>query len=155
MNPDKKIRRLQSLLYTSGVGTILFSLWSGIRGIEIIFAALREGRITGDGIIDDRYLNVFAGILAFFLMFCVVGAYVYIGRKAIRTSLGEKTSWKYIVLSVFFVVSSARSYVSAIFTLPPAEWIRDGGMILSLIDFTSLVILAEVAVFSILLKKQR
>ena len=42
MNPDKKVRRLQGLLYTSGVGTILISIWSGIRGIESLFEICNE-----------------------------------------------------------------------------------------------------------------
>lgn len=100
-------------------------------------------------------MNVLAGILVFFLMFCMTGVYIYIGRKAILTSLGRKTSCKYIVLSIIWVASSAKSYVSAFLTRNPAEWIHEGGIVLSVIDFTSLVILAEVAVFSILLKKLR
>ena len=37
MNPDKRVRRVQSLLYTNGVGVILFSIWTGLRGIESLF----------------------------------------------------------------------------------------------------------------------
>ena len=71
------------------------------------------------------------------------------------TSLGRKTSNNYIVLSILLVISSAKSYISDFFTLAPSEWIHTGGIVLSVIDFTSLVILAEVSVFSILLKKLR
>lgn len=42
MNPDKKVRRVQSLLYTSGLGTVLFSIWSGIRGLESLFEIWKE-----------------------------------------------------------------------------------------------------------------
>ena len=44
MNPDKKVRRVQSLLYTSGVGVILFSIWTGLRGIEGLFEVWSELR---------------------------------------------------------------------------------------------------------------
>ena len=44
MNPDKKVRRVQSLLYTSGVGVILFSIWTGLRGIESLFEVWNELR---------------------------------------------------------------------------------------------------------------
>ena len=43
MNPNKKIRRLQSMLYTSGAGIILFSLWFGIQGVE--FFTFRESAL--------------------------------------------------------------------------------------------------------------
>lgn len=151
MNPDKKIRRLQSLLYTSGAGTVLFSIWSGIRGIALFFEELREKQSVWNEILN----NEVAGILVFFLMLCIICVYVYIGRKAMMTSLGRKTSNNYIVLSILLVISSAKSYISDFFTLAPSEWIHTGGIVLSVIDFTSLVILAEVAVFSILLKKLR
>ena len=53
MNPDKKVRRVQSLLYTSGVGIILFSIWSGLRGIESLFEAWKElSREYGAGTVN-------------------------------------------------------------------------------------------------------
>lgn len=155
MNPSKKIRRLQSLLYTSGAGTILFSLWSGIRGIQIFFEKFRELRAAGDEILNQKYMGVFAGILMFILLFCVVGVYVYIGRKAMRASLGKKTGSRYILVAILVLINSVHSYVSDFLTLSLSEWIHKDGIMLSVIDFTSSVILAEVVVFSILLKKMR
>ena len=155
MNPNKKIRRLQSLLYTSGFGTILFSLWWGIRGTGIMYTLLREIPISGEDVISDEMMNRIAMILVVFIVTCLIGVYLYIGRKAMLASLGRKTSNKYIVLAVFFLAGSIETYISNLFTRSPAQWFNLGGIVLSLIDFTSNVILAEVIVFSILLKIQR
>ncbi len=155
MNPNKKIRRLQSLLYTSGVGTILFSLWWGIRGTGIVYALLKEMPISGDGGISAETMTRIAGILIFLIVSCLIGVYLYIGRKAMLTSLGKKTGNLYIVLAILFLADSIKAYISNMINLPPSQWINTGGIMLSMIDLTSNVILAEVVVFSILLKWQR
>ncbi|WP_432627317.1 hypothetical protein [Brotaphodocola sp.] len=155
MNPNKKIRRLQSLLYTSGAGIILFSLWSGIRGIESFYRTLRETPEVLREILNDRTQSIVLGIVIFFMFFGVIGIYVYIGRKAILTSLGQKTGRKYLILASVTFVSSMALYLSEFFTSSPSEWLHIDDLILTLIDLTSDVILAEVVVFSILLKKLR
>lgn len=155
MNPNKKIRRLQSLLYTSGAGTILFSLWWGIRGFGILYTILRKTPISGDGVISDEMMNRIAGILMLFLVAGLMGLYLYIGRQAMLTSLGRKTGNKYIVLAFLFLADSIKEYISNVMNLPPSQWLSSGEIMLSVIDITSNVILAEVVVFSILLKRQR
>lgn len=155
MNPNKKIRRLKSLLYTSGVGMILFSLWSGIRGIESFYRTLRETPEIFGEILNDKTQSMLIGIIVFFLLFIGMGMYLYIGRKAMLAALGKKTGKKYLIFASVLLVSSIAMDFSNFFTLSPSEWIHMDDIILTLIDLTSDVILAEVVVLSILLRKKR
>lgn len=155
MNPNKKIRRLQSLLYTSGRGTILFSLWSVIRGFAEIYDFFRKPAESGESGISAEMLKTLSLFIVFILIILLLSLYTYIGRKAIQTSLGKKTSNKYIVLAIITVVFSASSYVPGLLTLTPSTLLHSDDIMLTIIDFTSDVILAEVVVFSVLLKKLR
>ena len=150
MNPDKKIRRLQSLLYTSGAGTILFSLWSGIRGMGAFFEGLNE--ISGH---DNEVSEVILGISFFIVLFCFLSFYIYIGKKAIDASLGKCKGNAYIVMALISVVISLAAHISDFISSQSLEWTNIEDMILFVIDFTSNVILVEVVVFSILLRKWR
>lgn len=155
MNPNKKIRRLQSLLYTSGRGTILFSLWSVIRGLGEIYNLFRKPIESGESGISAGTLKTFSLFTVLILIICILSLYTYIGRRAIQTSLGRKTSNKYIVLAIIIIVFSASSYVPGLLTLTPSAWFNSDDIMLTIIDVTSDVILAEVVVFSVLLKKMR
>ena len=155
MNPDKRIRRLQSLLYTSGVGTILFSLWFGIRGIEFAYAFFRQAPPDGDGVIMDKSLNVLTGIVIFAMVFISIAWNLYIGLKAILTSLNKKTGNFYLVQAVFVLLTSVLSYVSDFVTRPASEWFNTNDILMTVINLTANVILAEVIIYSILLKKMR
>lgn len=155
MNPDKKIRRLQSLLYTSGVGCILFSLWSGIRGIEFAYTFTHQAVPSSDGVIMDESLTTIVGIVIFVTVFISIAWNLYIGRKAILASLNKKTGNLYIVLAIFVLLTSVISYLSDFVTRPPLEWFQTDDIIMAMINLTSNIILAEVIVYSILLKKMR
>lgn len=155
MNPDKKVRRLQSLLYTSGIGAILFSLWSGIRGIEVAYAFFRQAPPIDDSIVMDKSMSVIAGIFIFVLVFISIAWNLYIGRKAILASLNRKTGNLYIVLAILVLLTSVISYLFDFVTRPPSEWFHTDDIIMAMINLTSNIILAEVIVYSILLKKLR
>ena len=100
-------------------------------------------------------LKTLSIIIVFLLILFILSLYTYIGRRAIQTSLGKKTSNKYIVLAVITIVFSASSYVPGLLTLAPSALLHSDDIMLTIIDFTSDVILAEVVVFSVLLKKPR
>ena len=158
MNPDKKIRRLQSLLYTSGMGTILFSVWSVLRGIGGVYKMLREmpqngGENIGGENISGETLMIVSAIVIVLMIVMILWLYIYIGRRAMQTSLGIKTSNKYIILAILDLAFAAVVYISELVTQQPSEWLDD--IMLTIIDVTSDVILLEVVVFSILLKKLR
>ena len=111
MNPDKKVRRLQGLLYTSGVGTILFSIWSGIRGIESLFEIWKELPKEYGIELNSTVMNTILCLFIFLILMCSIFLYVYIGKTAMAVSCGEKKGNLYLVLSVLFNINSWALYV--------------------------------------------
>lgn len=155
MNPNKNIRRLQSLLYTSGIGTILFSIWSGIKGVSAFYESFKNGFTDGNEIITDKRM-IAAVVIIFIIIFGgSIWLYIYIGRKAMLTALGEKTSNKYIVLSIFILVLSVMTYGRSLLGFSLSDWFSLDNLVVTAINLTSDVILAETVAFSIILKKLR
>lgn len=154
MNPDKKIRRLQSLLYTSGAGTILFSIWSAIRQIGIFQEAKKEFANMGlddISIIAIRVIWVLVLVLILGLFFL----YVYIGLQAMSVSLGKSKGSAYMIWAFLLILLSLLSYGHDLTALKISEWLRVDNVLTVVIDITANIILGEVIVFSILLKKMR
>lgn len=151
MNPDKKVRRVQSLLYTSGVGIILFSIWSALRGIEGLFEVWNTlSREYGTG--SNSVVRIALCLFVFLILMLVTFLYVYIGKTAMDVSLGKKKSHCYIFLSALLTIVSWSLYISQ-FT--KGELFEIKTIIYILIDLTSNIILIEVIIFSLLLKKMR
>ena len=152
MNPDKKVRRLQGLLYTSGVGIILFSIWSGIRGIESLFEIWNELSQEYGTELTSIVIKIILCLFIFLILMCITFLYVYIGKTAMAVSCGEKKGNLYIVLSVLFNIISWSLYIPLFVN---REVFEIKTMIYIIIDLTSNIILIEVIVFSLLLKKMR
>ena len=152
MNPDKRVRRVQSLLYTNGVGVILFSIWTGLRGIESLFEVWNELRREYSTELESTVVSIvlYLFILAVLMFFTFL--YVYIGKTAIDISCGKKKSNLYIVLSVLLNILSWSLYISQ-FT--HGEMFEVKTAVYIMIDIMSNIILIEVIVFSFLLKKMR
>lgn len=152
MNPDKKIRRLNMLLYTSGAGTILFSLWSGIRGVISSFDAIKALPSMEEVGISDETIKMIIGIMILIIFIGSVLLSFYIGRKAMLTSLGKNKSNWYIILASISIILSMKTHIDSFVNNSMSEWFRTQDVILFIIDLTSNVILIEVVVFSVLLK---
>lgn len=152
MNPDKKIRHLQSLLYTSGVGTVLFSLWSAIRSIVTLVDELSH---TDLGTENDKVALMVGGMIVFFILAGMTILYIYIGKKAMAVAQGKGNGTVYIGFAVLLVVLSVFSYADDMRELSFAEWFEIRNVIFAVIDVTSNIILGEVIAFSIWLKKLR
>lgn len=152
MNPDKKVRRMQSLLYTSGVGTILFSIWSGIRGLESLFEIWKELAQEHGTEPGNTALRIILCLFIFVILMFITFLYVYIGKTAMDVGYGKKKGNLYIVLSVLFILLSWFLYISQ---FANREIFEVKTLIYLVIDLTSNIILIEVIVFSLLLKKMR
>ena len=152
MNPDKKVRRVQSLLYTSGVGVILFSIWTGLRGIESLFEVWSELRREHGTQLENTVITIILCLFILAVLMFFTFLYVYIGKTAIDVSCGKKKGNLYLVLSVLLNIISWSLYISQ-FT--HGEMFEVKTLVYIMIDITSNIILIEVIVFSFLLKKMR
>ena len=153
MNPSRKVRRLQSRLYTSGIGIILFSLWSFIRQAGILFEQLIDlQNFEEEMMLPKVAYTLIAGVI----LIIIIGTallYIYIGRRAMLVSQGRYKKNKYLVLAILVLIISTISYGSDIATSSVAELVAMRGIVLYAIDLTSNLILLEVIIYSILLKK--
>lgn len=155
MNPDKKVRRLQMLLYTSGVGTILFSLWSGVREIRMFMEEIQGISSIDNQLMSEEVVRTVSGIVFFFFLFWVVALHLYIGKTAIAVGLGKRKGNAYLVLASVILIFSVSTYIYDLISTQLFESLEMDRIILLAIDLTSDVILAEVVIFSILLKRKR
>ncbi len=112
MNPDKRVRRVQSLLYTGGVGVILFSIWTGLRGIEGLFEVWSELRREYGTEMENAVISMILCLFILAVLMFFTFLYVYIGKTAIDVSCGKKKSNLYIVLSVLLSILSWSLYIS-------------------------------------------
>ena len=152
MNPDKKVRRVQSLLYTSGVGVILFSIWTGLRGIEGLFEVWSELRRESGTEMENAVISMILCLFILAIMMFFTFLYIYIGKTAIDVSCGKKKGNLYLVLSVLLNIISWSLYISQ---CTHGEMFEVKTLVYIMIDITSNIILIEVIVFSFLLKKMR
>ena len=117
----------------------MFELWNELSqeyGIELI------GTVT----------KIVLCLLILLILMCVTFLYVYIGKTAMAVSCGEKKGNLYIALSVLFNIISWSLYIPQFVN---GEAFEAKTMIYLIIDLTSNIILIEVIVFSLLLKKMR
>lgn len=152
MNPDKKVRRVQGLLHTSGVGVILFSIWAGLRGIESLFEIWNELCQEHGTEPVNTAISIILCLFIFAMLMFFTFMHVYIGKTAIDVSCGKKKSNRYIVLSVLLIILSWSSYI---LQFAYGEMFEVKTLVYIIIDLTSNIILIEVIVFSLLLKKMR
>ena len=152
MNPDKKVRRVQGLLYTSGVGIILFSIWTGLRGIESLFEIWNELCQEYGTEMENTAISIILCLFIFAVLMFFTFMYVYIGKTAIDVSCGKKKGNMYIVLSVLLNIITWLSYI---LQFEHGEMFELKTIVYIIIDLTSNIILIEVIIFSLLLKKMR
>ena len=117
----------------------MFEVWSELR---------REYGTEMENAVISMILCLF--ILAIMMFFTFL--YIYIGKTAIDVSCGKKKGNLYLVLSVLLNIISWSLYIPQFVN---GEAFEVKTMIYLIIDLTSNIILIEVIVFSLLLKKMR
>ena len=155
MNPDKRIRRLQNLLYMSGIGTILFSIWTGIRGIVTFLPPLQNYPIENMDETSIFLIKLIMNIFIFVLFFFIILIYFCIGKAAISISFGKQCSFRFIFFCLLLLTVSIISYVYDFFITPDQSTIRMQDIAMTVLDLTANIILIEIVVFSIKLNRLR
>lgn len=129
-------------------------MWSGIRDLGIIFAKLREdpeiqGQLAGEN------LNIVLNVLFVIVIAYSILIHIYIGRKAMQFSLGRSKGKSYVALAAVLVLLSFITYVNDFRNHQLFASYEIDQAVLLVIDLTSNLILGEVVVCSILLKRWR
>ena len=147
---NAKARRLEINLMTLGTGVILFGVWSFIK-LALTFLIYKEdfGVIGSDENMAIAMIFIWALFVLAFLI------YFYIGKSARSEGKGKhKTIFYLIVTGAVILLGVASIVLEVIAVIPTPELYFSTGVSL-IIDATSLVILIEVMINAISLRKLR
>lgn len=149
---DATIRRLQNNLFTLGTGTIAFGIWTVIKYFLLCTVDIPNIIYSTGQIPDDIYR------IAFFIIVMTVAIFDFILRCVIGFSArsegrGKKKGWFYLITAIITILL----YVFGVITEITAMFSATEGLlnkiITLLIDTTSIVLIIEIIISSIKLKK--
>ena len=148
---ERKMRRYRNLLTVSGLGVIIFGLWSVLKTILLLF--MKEGILSE--IPDDTFVRVMFFLILGGILLIDVLIRLYVGLSARAEGFGKKKGYGYVVIAILMALASLTSLVLIFFdTNEQSLW----ELIVSVIvEATSLVVTIEslVAAFSVkMLKKE-
>ena len=142
-----KMRRYQNLLTVSGLGVIIFGLWTVLKTILLLF--LQEDMV--DDLPDGLFYRV--------LFFTLIGGVLlidflirlFVGLSARAEGFGKKKGYGYVVIAILMALASLTSLVLIFFdTNEQSLW----ELIVSVIvEATSLVVTIELLVAAFTVKK--
>ena len=160
------MRRSQNTLIVVGTGVILFSIWTVVKTLGLIFILKDESiaiaRKVADEIgisISDQHLYyiVLAVMLIIMLMFLAVRT--YIGRAAISEGRGVRRRKGYLILAVIMIIINTAA-VTANHLLPESqkflgELSTNNSLPAFIIEVTSMIMMAEMVFAAIRLRGAR
>lgn len=142
-----KMRRYQNLLTVSGLGVIIFGLWSVLKTILLLF--MRDevlGVLSND---PHTLAATLAGIGAILLIDIVIR--LFVGLSARAEGFGKKKGYAYIVFAVLMAIASTTSLVMVFFD---ANYKSITEMVVAVIvEVTSLIVTIELLVAAFTVKK--
>ena len=144
---ERKMRRYQNLLTVSGLGVIIFGLWSVLKTILLLF--MKEGILSE--IPDDTFVRVMFFLILGGILLIDVLIRLYVGLSARAEGFGKKKGYGYVVIAILMALASLTSLVLIFFdTNEQSLW----ELIVSVIvEATSLVVTIELLVAAFTVKK--
>ena len=144
---ERKMRRYQNLLTVSGLGVIIFGLWSVLKTILLLF--MKEGILSE--IPDDTFVRVMFFLILGGILLVDVLIRLYVGLSARAEGFGKKKGYGYVIIAILMALASLTSLVLIFFdTNEQSIW----ELIVSVIvEATSLVVTIELLVAAFTVKK--
>ena len=144
---ERKMRRYQNLLTVSGLGVIIFGLWSVLKTILLLF--MKEGILSE--IPDDTFVRVMFFLILGGILLVDVLIRLYVGLSARAEGFGKKKGYGYVVIAILMSLASLTSLVLIFFdSNEQSIW----ELIVSVIvEATSLVVTIELLVAAFTVKK--
>ena len=144
---ERKMRRYQNLLTVSGLGVIIFGLWSVLKTILLLF--MKEGILSE--IPDDTLVRVMFFLILGGILLVDVLIRLYVGLSARAEGFGKKKGYGYVVIAILMALASLTSLVLIFFdSNEQSIW----ELIVSVIvEATSLVVTIELLVAAFTVKK--
>ena len=144
---ERKMRRYQNLLTVSGLGVIIFGLWSVLKTILLLF--MKEGILSE--IPDDTFVRVMFFLILGGILLVDVLIRLYVGLSARAEGFGKKKGYAYVIIAILMALASLASLVLIFFDANEQSlW----ELIVSVIvEATSLVVTIELLVAAFTVKK--
>ena len=144
---ERKMRRYRNLLTVSGLGVIIFGLWSVLKTILLLF--MKEGILSE--IPDDTFVRVMFFLILGGILLIDVLIRLYVGLSARAEGFGKKKGYGYVVIAILMALASLTSLVLIFFdSNEQSIW----ELIVSVIvEATSLVVTIELLVGAFTVKK--
>lgn len=142
-----KMRRYQNLLTVSGLGVIIFGLWTVLKTILLLF--LQEDMV--DDLPDGLFYRV--------LFFTLIGGVLlidflirlFVGLSARAEGFGKKKGYGYIVVAILIAIASLASLVLIFFDTADRSVLE---LIVSfIVEATSMIATVELLVAAFTVKK--
>ena len=142
-----KMRRYQNLLTVSGLGVIIFGLWTVLKTILLLF--LQEAMV--DDLPDGLFYRV--------LFFTLIGGVLlidflirlFVGLSARAEGFGKKKGYGYIVVAILIALASLASLVLIFFDTADRSILE---LIVSfIVEATSMIATVELLVAAFTVKK--
>ncbi len=142
-----KMRRYQNLLTVSGLGVIIFGLWTVLKTILLLF--LQED------LVDDLPDGLFYRVLFFTLIGGVLLIdfliRLFVGLSARAEGFGKKKGYGYIVVAILIAIASLASLVLIFFDTADRSILE---LIVSfIVEATSMIATVELLVAAFTVKK--
>ena len=147
---EKELRRNQIALVTLGNGIILFSAWSVVRTILVLFAGPPIDLSAVE--IEPEQMPLFMAAVFLILLLMMRPDFLlrlYVGRAARREGMGGKQKSTYLAFAgLILLVSLSLSVASLVFAFKSslADQSQLEFIVSFLVDLTSSVILAELLI---------
>ena len=142
-----KMRRYQNLLTVSGLGVIIFGLWTVLKTILLLFMQ--------EDMLDDLPDGLFYRVLFFTLIGGVLLIdfliRLFVGLSARAEGFGKKKGYGYIVVAILIAIASLASLVLIFFDIADRSILE---LIVSfIVEATSMIATVELLVAAFTVKK--
>jgi len=158
-----KIRESQNTLIVVGSGTILFSIWSAVKMLGMLFVLRKEtvaallditGPIEG---ISDRAVFWITAVVVILIMAVILGFRVYVGLSAIAVGRGKRRSWLFILIALIMILSSFTYFSNGLLTAEAPRQLgaftRDQTISKLIIELTSVIMLTQMVISALRIRK--
>ena len=160
------MRRSQNTLIVVGTGVILFSIWTVVKTLGLIFMLKDESiaiaRKAADEIgvsVSDQHLYYIALAVMLIIMLMFLAVRTYIGRAAISEGRGVRRRKGYLILAAIMIIINTAA-VAANYLLPESqeylgEFSTNNSLPALIIEVTSLIMMAEMVFAAARLRRAR
>ena len=160
------IRKSQNILIVVGTGTILFSVWTVVKTLGMLFLLKDESvayvrkALENNGIkISDQLIFYILLAMMLIAMLIFLAVRTYIGLSAISEGRGYRRRHGYLILAVLMILFNAVAVVINFISVKSEEslWVfgNDTSLSAHINEFTSMAMLVELVFSAIRIRRVR